>query len=82
MGLLWGQCCFLGREEFDMTNREPEIEQNVSNNSVSQDDSSRLWQRYQDKRQKNSRLLTTGLGLFGIFVLFLLAVGLWIIVVR
>ncbi|MBM3381509.1 MAG: hypothetical protein FJY29_03615 [Betaproteobacteria bacterium] len=65
-----------------MTTTEPETPRDAPQNLSEQDSSSLLWKRYQEQRQKSTRILTTGLGLFAAFVVFLLAVGLWIVVVR
>lgn len=41
-----------------------------------------LWQKYQGKKNKNSRVVALGFTVFGVVLIFLLGVGLWIVAVR
>lgn len=76
-GLLfrWGK-------DFDMTSQNKDSQQPAAPDAASPDTTSTLWQKYEQRQKKSSRILATGLGAFALFVVFLLAVGLWIVAVR
>jgi len=65
-----------------MTADEPKTLGDEKSASPVNDSAADLWQKYQDKKNKNSRVVTLGFSVFGAVLIILLGVGLWIVAVR
>lgn len=64
-----------------MTADEPKSLRDEKSASQVNDGAADLWQKYQGKN-KNSRIVALGFTVFGVVLLVLLGVGLWIVAVR
>lgn len=65
-----------------MTADEPKSLGDEKSASPVDDGAADLWQKYQGKKNKNSRIVGLGYTVFGVVLLVLLGVGLWIVAVR
>ena len=82
LGLLWCWVNYSRLKGDHMTADEPKSLGDEKSASQVNDGAADLWQKYQCKKNKNSRIVALGFTVFGVVLLVLLGVGLWIVAVR